>query len=109
MATKINKPIGPIWIDGKIGIWPTPQYKIPLKLLKEITANNERIVLKSSFKNSAYRLKDMINGGIPVPHLHLGNEIVLLDKKSYAKYLQLAAKEIEGIKDIADVGKYIQF
>lgn len=109
MATKINKSVGPIWLDGKIGIWPTPQYKIPLKLLREITVKNERIVLKSSLKTSAYRLKDMINGGIPVPHLHLGNEIVLLDKKSYAKYLQLAAKEIENVKDIKDVGKYIQF
>ncbi len=44
-----------------------------------------------------------------VPHLHVGNEIILLDKPTLKKYFQVVAEAVDKIKDIKDVGAYIRF
>ncbi len=79
-------------VPSTMGIWPVPQFKIPFDKLKEVVAHCDRIQLVNakSKTTSNVSLRHLINGGMPVPHLHFDNEIVLLDKPSLKKYFQLS-------------------
>jgi hypothetical protein len=98
-------------VDPSPGGWPIAQFKfIADERIKEIVAHCPRIAMTGGAKSEIrISLKYHINGGIRQPHLHLGDEIVLLDKAALQKYLQIASEEVANIKDIADVESYIRF
>jgi hypothetical protein len=96
------------------GGWPIPDFRIPIKVLDEILKDCPRIaiegagaVAKKSAETAIY-LRKIIAGGIRMPHLHLKDEIILMDKPALQKYLQAAAEEVENIADITDIGDFIR-
>ena len=91
------------------GGWPIPQFRIPTRMLRKITAECERITFKSKRKAAiGFHPLLGINGGMKIPHLHFKNEIILLDKPALQKYLQVAAKEVAKIDDITDIGEFVR-
>lgn len=115
MATKIDKlsyATKPIWLEPSRGGWPIADFSriIPTDKFKEILAKSDRIRVESvTRKASMFSLKDNIRGGMMVPHLHVGDEIILLDKPTLKKYFQAVAEAVDKIEDINDVGAYIRF
>ncbi|WP_428739319.1 hypothetical protein [Sulfurimonas sp.] len=98
-------------IDPRIirGVFPIPQFILPIERLREIAKGQVRYVLKSApVKASKGKIIEGIEGGIRRAHLHLDDEIVLLDKKALQSYLKLAAKELDKIKDINQIETFIQ-
>jgi len=99
-----------IHVKPSSGGWPIPQFRIPIERLREITNECDRIALISKRKSAvAIPLNRIIAGGMKVPHLHLGDEIILFDKPALQKYLQVAAEEVAKIDDITDIGEFIRF
>ncbi len=115
MATKIDKlsyTTKPIWLEPSRGGWPIPDFSriIPADKFRDILAKSDRIRIKSfTRKASVFSLKDGLRGGMVIPHLHVGNEIVLLDRSTLKKYFQAVAEAVDKIEDINDVGAYIRF
>lgn len=115
MLTKIDKSLQtakPIWLEPSNGGWPIADFSriIPGDIFKDMLAKSDRIRVESiARKASMFSLKDNIRGGMMVPHLHVGNEIVLLDKPTLKKYFQAVAEAVDKIEDINDVGAYIRF
>lgn len=115
MATKIDKlsyTTKPVWLEPSNGGWPIADFSriIPADMFKNIFAKSDRIRVESvARKASMFSLKDNIRGGMMVPHLHVGNEIILLDKPTLKKYFQAVAEAVDKIEDINDVGAYIRF
>ncbi len=100
-----------IVIDGAGG-WPVPFFKIPMERLKEIIKEAPRLKIMEYKENKAINreklLSKILAGGIRMPHLHLEDEIVLLDKKTFQNYLKAAAEEVSKIKDITEIEEYIK-
>ncbi len=95
-------------LRGAVGGWPLPHFRIPLEELKAILADSDRIVLMSKNKEAKIDLNRLIAGGIRVPHLHVGDEIVILNKQALKDYLEAAAKEVEKIDNILDIDELIK-
>ena len=68
-------------IGRTAGIWPWPPMElVDQALIEDIIEGQPRFVLKD------------INGGIRDPHFHMGDEIVLLDRKKF----QVLIKDVAG-------------
>jgi len=102
---EINKDLvfKPIQINGG---WPIPYLRI--KNIKNLLKNAPRLVIQGKFKDKS-SINDMLNGGLKVPHLHLGKEIVLLDTPILKNYLHAVADEIENIKDFSELTNHVRY
>lgn len=112
MANKITakklKPFIPIDPRFTRGMWPIPYFThIPMDKLKEIARGLPRYALQEVTNKKAKIVVEGIDGGIRRAHLHLGKEVVFLDKAALQKYLKVAAKELDNIKDITKIDTYI--
>ena len=87
---------------------PIPEFIINPEKLKKITANCTKIAITGKIDKTKVLLKDILPGGIPLAHLHLENEIVLLDKAALQSYLNAAAEEVANIEDVTNVKSYIR-
>jgi len=102
-------------LEGIDGGWPVPFFRLSPEALKAVIAEAPRITISSpavgerslALQNEVL-LKKLIAGGIRMPHLHIDNEIVLLDKPAFQNYLKSVAKEVANIKDITDMEQLFQ-
>ena len=102
--------IGPIDPRRFPGMWPIPVFThIPKEKLLKIVEGQKRLIVKGSkTKIARKKIIEGIQGGIRRAHLHIDDEIVFLDKKALQSYLKVAAQELDKIKDINQIEKFIQ-
>ncbi len=93
------------------GGWPVPDFRniIPKDIFDKIAARTDRIKIESVNKVSSFSLKDGLRGGMVIPHMHIGNEIMLFDKATMKSYFQAVADSIDKIEDISDSKAYLRF
>ncbi|MBN2722019.1 MAG: hypothetical protein JXQ77_04305 [Campylobacterales bacterium] len=94
------------------GGWPIPDFRpiIPREIFEKITAGCDRLKVESATKKvSSFSLIDNIRGGMVVPHMHVGEEIILFDKAAMKKYFQAVADLVDKIEDINDSKAYLRF
>ena len=87
------------------GGWPMPYLK--LKNYKELFRDAPRIVINTNIK-SKININNMLNGGLKIPHLHMEQEIVLLDKPLLKEYFSAVANEIDNIKEFNDIKDFVK-
>jgi hypothetical protein len=75
------------WLPGhdEAGCWPLHVGKIlPIKELEEVLAGKPRVRIRP------------FPGGLRVPHFHIKDEVVLVERKEFKKILGEAARELAG-------------
>ncbi len=101
--------VEPIAIQKFPGGWPVPYFDfINIKNIEKILEKAPRLVVQGDFKEKVININEMINGGIKIPHLHIKEDIVFLEKPMLKKYLYHVADEIDNIKDFGEFHNYIK-
>jgi hypothetical protein len=99
----------PIRIKEFPGGWPVPYFDfINIKNIEKILEKAPRLVIEGDFKEKIVNINEMINGGIKIPHLHMKEDIVFLEKPMLKKYLYHVADELDNIKDFGEFHNYIK-
>jgi hypothetical protein len=94
------------------GGWPIPDFRLIIskEIFEKITARCDCLKVENlSKKISSFSLIDNIRGGMVVPHMHVGEEIILFDKVAMKSYFQAVADAVNQIEDINDVKTYLRF
>lgn len=111
MAEQIERlaPLNYMRLERPDGGWPVPYFRLPFEVMKGVIEGCDRIVIESRQRSSVVSLRKIISGGMRMPHLHVGEEIVLLNQSALQKYLHAAADEVAKIDDIMDIDEYIKY
>ena len=99
-------------IGPSSGGWPIADFRpiISKDIFEKITAKCDRLRVEGVARKAAvFSLRNSIRGGMVIPHIHVGDEIILLDKMAMKNYFQAVAEAVDKIEDISDVKAYLRF
>lgn len=76
------------------GCWPIPIDHLRLPIFEKIVKNKPKIVIRP------------LPGGIRIPHLHVMDKVVLVDRKEFKQVIGEVAKELAG--KLSEKAEYIE-
>lgn len=91
---------------------PIAQLKFlrPEVMEKEFADSPMIQIIQGQRGTSLIKLPKLIAGGLRMPHLHLEDKIILLNKEGFKKYLSFMMQEVDKLDDMAQFDQiaYVQ-